>query len=456
MKSLISLIFLFSIATCSFAQAPQKMSYQAVIRNSSGTLVTSNTIGMRISIIQGSVFGASVYVETQTTSTNINGLASLEIGTGNVVVGSFSGINWGAGPFFIKTETDISGGTNYNIIGSSELLSVPYALFSANSTPGPQGIAGPAGPQGPAGIFAPGTAIGEMLYWNGSSWITIAPGISLPGNQVQTLGFCNGVPTWGPCPAILPTLTTTAISSISGFSAISGGDILNDGGAPITSRGICWSTTPSPTLTNSILNNGSGIGLFTSTMTGLMQNTTYYVRSFATNSVGTSYGNQLIFSTTVSTIGQQYMGGVIAYIDASGQHGLIAAPSDQSTGVFWHSSNSGIAGASGISIGTGNTNTNSIQLAYGLEINAAKICYDLILGGFSDWYLPSKDELNQLYINRVAIGGFINSGYWSSTEGPTNINPYATFQYFTGDASSGIQGETYKNSLFPIRAVRSF
>ena len=534
----------FNTTTCAWVisgqQAPQKMSYQAVIRNSNDSLLISTQVGMRISLVQGTPSGTVVFSETQTATTNANGLVSLQIGMGTAVTGAFACIDWAAGPYYVKTETDLSGGTNYTIISSNELLSVPYALFSANGPTGAQGPAGPqgpigltgpqgiqgetgatgatgaqgiqgetgatgaqgpqgiagingndgatgatgpigltgadgtpgatgpqgvagtngndgaTGPQGPQGTFPPGTVAGEMNYWNGTAWVTVAPGISLPGNQALTLSFCNGVPTWGPCPAVLPTLTTTAISSISGFSAISGGDILNDGGAPITSRGICWSTTPSPTLTNSILNNGSGIGLFTSTMTGLMQNTTYYVRSFATNSVGTSYGNQLIFSTTVSTIGQQYMGGVIAYIDASGQHGLIAAPSDQSTGVFWHSSNSGIAGASGISIGTGNTNTNSIQLAYGLEINAAKICYDLILGGFSDWYLPSKDELNQLYINRVAIGGFINSGYWSSTEGPTNINPYATFQYFTGDASSGIQGETYKYSLFPIRAVRSF
>ena len=139
------------------AQAPNKLSYQAVIRNSSNALVSSQPIGMRISILQGSASGASVYVETQTPTTNANGLASIEIGGGTLVSGNFSTINWANGPYFVKTETDPNGGTNYTISGTSQLLSVPYALYAAtagNNTPGPQGPAGPTGntgPQGPAG-----------------------------------------------------------------------------------------------------------------------------------------------------------------------------------------------------------------------------------------------------------------------------------------------------------------
>ncbi len=112
------------------AQAPEKMSYQAVIRNSSNKLVTNQQVGMRISILQGSASGNVVYQETQTPTTNTNGLASLEIGTGNVVKGDFSSINWTNGPYFIKTETDPAGGTNYNITGTTQLLSVPYALHA--------------------------------------------------------------------------------------------------------------------------------------------------------------------------------------------------------------------------------------------------------------------------------------------------------------------------------------
>ena len=146
---IITLVYLL-IGTTIFAQAPQKMSYQAVIRNTSGTLVTSSSVGMKISILQGST-GTIAYSEIQTASTNANGLVSLEIGAGTVVSGTFGGINWANGPYFIKTQTDPTGGTNYTIVGSSQLLSVPYALFSANGTPGPQGPQGPIGPIGLTG-----------------------------------------------------------------------------------------------------------------------------------------------------------------------------------------------------------------------------------------------------------------------------------------------------------------
>ena len=159
--------FLFAafvlFATAVFAQAPGRMSYQSVVRDGNGALVANNPVGIRISVIQGSVFGASVYVETHTATTNANGLASLAIGGGTAVFGNFGAIDWANGPYFIKTETDPSGGSNYNIVGSSELLSVPYALFAANGgTPGPQGPEGPAGPQGPQGLTGPQGATGPQ------------------------------------------------------------------------------------------------------------------------------------------------------------------------------------------------------------------------------------------------------------------------------------------------------
>jgi hypothetical protein len=134
MKKIYSVIgvFLLTINVC--AQAPQKMSYQAVIRNNNNALLTSTTVGMKISVLQGSSAGIPVFVETHTQSTNANGLVSLQIGTGTIITGTFSGINWAAGPYFIKTETDPTGGTDYTIAGTNELMSVPYALFSANGT----------------------------------------------------------------------------------------------------------------------------------------------------------------------------------------------------------------------------------------------------------------------------------------------------------------------------------
>jgi hypothetical protein len=146
-----------------FAQAPQKMSYQAVIRKSNNALVQSLPVGMKISILKGSATGTPVYVETQTATTNANGLVSLEIGTGTAITGTFAAINWANGPYFIKTETDPNGGTAYTIAGTNELMSVPYALFSASGTPGPQGptgLTGATGPQGLTGATGPQGPIG--------------------------------------------------------------------------------------------------------------------------------------------------------------------------------------------------------------------------------------------------------------------------------------------------------
>jgi uncharacterized protein (TIGR02145 family) len=152
----------FLIHTFCLAQSPNKMSYQAVIRDNSNALVSNQIIGMQISILQGSANGTSVYVETQTPTTNANGLASIEIGGGNLISGNFANINWANGPYFIKTETDPTGGTNYTITGTSQLLSVPYALFSGN------GIVGV-------------SSTGDTLYLGNGSHIFV-PGISAANN----------------------------------------------------------------------------------------------------------------------------------------------------------------------------------------------------------------------------------------------------------------------------------
>jgi len=126
MKPVFTLLLATALAASAWAQSPQKMSYQAVIRNSSNALVTNQSVGMRISILQGSATGTTIYVENQTPTTNANGLVSIEIGG----YPGFDAINWASGMYFIKTETDPTGGTNYTITGTSQLLSVPYALYA--------------------------------------------------------------------------------------------------------------------------------------------------------------------------------------------------------------------------------------------------------------------------------------------------------------------------------------
>ncbi len=164
MKKVITILAAFILVASLWAQSPEKMSYQAVVRNANNELVVNSNIGMKISIVQGSEDGTEAYVEIQTPISNANGLVSLEIGSGLVVSGTFSTIDWLNGPYFIKTETDPMGGTFYTISGTSQLLSVPFALYaktSGSSIPGPQGPpgnegeAGPAGSQGPVGPEGP-------------------------------------------------------------------------------------------------------------------------------------------------------------------------------------------------------------------------------------------------------------------------------------------------------------
>ena len=266
-------------------------------------------------------------------------------------------------------------------------------------------------------------------------------------------------------PATLTTLTlptlaeTTAVTSITGATASSGGNITSNGGASITARGVCWSTTTSPTADDSKTSDGSGSGIFTSDITGLTATTTYYVRAYATNSVGTNYGSEVSFTTAtpLPAIGGSYQGGVLAYILVSGdpgynasvQHGLIATTSDVSAS-YWGCLNIVISGADGIVIGTGNQNTLDIVAGCATAGIAASLCNDLTSGGYSDWYLPSKDELYKLYLNQGLIGGFSSAEYWSSTE----ESGYNAFVVNFG--SGNMTGKAKVDAVKPSRAIRSF
>ena len=133
MKKLITMTIMVLAVAVAMAQAPEKFTYQAVVRNASNQLVSSQAVGVRISILQGGINGDLSYMETQTAVTNTNGLMTLQIGGGNVLQGIFADIDWANGPYFLKSEIDPNGGTDYSVTSTQQLLSVPYALYAKDA-----------------------------------------------------------------------------------------------------------------------------------------------------------------------------------------------------------------------------------------------------------------------------------------------------------------------------------
>jgi hypothetical protein len=328
-NTLLIFSFLFTLGY-SFSQSPEKMSYQSVLRGTNNALVTNQNVFVKISILQGTISGTSVYVETHSTSTNSNGLISLSIGGGTLVSGSFSAINWANGPYFVQMEADPTGGTNYTISGTTQLLSVPYALYAKTAGTILGSASGPAPTVttvAPTNVLATTVNTGLTIQDNGNEFI-LASGLcygTAPAPTINNSVFSiSGTWTGNTLTNLAPstqyyarafatnsngtnygnqisfttisgnvTISTNPITSVTDSSFVSGGNITSDGGAPITQRGVCWSTTnTNPTIgANNYTNNGSGTGSFSTNNYNKTPNTLYYVRAYAMNAVGTFYGN---------------------------------------------------------------------------------------------------------------------------------------------------------------------
>ena len=247
MKKISSLIASVLFAFCLQAQAPLSFSYQTVIRNSSNELVVEQTVGIKISILQGSPNGSEVYAETHEPLTNSNGLAALEIGGGSLLSGNFATINWANGPYFLKSETDPNGGINYTITNTSQLLSVPYALYSSSSN-------------------------------TANTATTAGNGVPAGGTHGQVLTNCNGVLTWttaGQCPEIIVSLNCSSATNggtlIQGVPAV---DVSSNvpytgiggtyNGQTVSSSGVTGLTA---TLAPGSFANGAGVLTYTITGT---------------------------------------------------------------------------------------------------------------------------------------------------------------------------------------------
>lgn len=345
MKKIITVCAVLLMTASVFAQAPEKMSYQAVVRDGSNALVSSTAVGMQISILQGSASGTAVYVETQTPTSNANGLVSLEIGSGIVVSGTFANIDWANGPYFIKTETDPTGGTSYTITGTSQLLSVPYALHAKTA----ETVTGTITETDP--IFGASVASGitgtDTTNWNNKQdQLTAGTNITIVGNTISATGGSS-----------------------------------ND----------------------------------------------FY-------------------------LGQDTLGGIVFYIyigSDGNQHGLIVNKNESTA--QWQSS------------GTTTNATRSWDGAHntGLMTSSPASTYvnGLTDGGFTDWYLPSIDELSILWQNRFHANNALNAGgftllsntafYWSSTE-------YGASGAFNCSFGNGFAYSNLKADTYSVRAVRAF
>lgn len=255
----------------------------------------------------------------------------------------------------------------------------------------------------------------------------------------------------------LPTLITTAITGITITTAISGGAVVTDGGASVTARGVCWGTSTGPSvLLSTKTTNGTGTGTFVSNITGLQPKKKYYIRSYATNSAGTAYGNEYEITTDMLEIGDSYAGGKIAYLllpgdvgyTSSVQHGLVAATSDISGSLPFGCSATSV-GSTGTSIGSGESNTATIVSACGTG-TAAYQCSNLTMNGYSDWFLPSLNELRKMFDSRAAVGGYASSQYWSSSQYST------TNAWFVEFGGSGGYSSSTKSTTKKVRPVRKF
>ena len=423
MKKFSPLVMFLICSYVAFAQTPEKMSYQAIVRDANNTLLEDKLVGIQVSILQNSETGSEVYIETHSVVTNMNGLVALEIGTG-VTSYDFSSIDWSNGPYFVKVETDPNGADNYSISGVSQLMSVPFALYAKASGNG----------------------------------ITTSQADAIVTNTAKT-----GI-TSDQADAIVANTTKTGITTDQSDAIVTNtaktGITTDQAGAIVTNTAKTGITSDQ---SDAIVANTAKTGITSDQSDAIVANTTKtgitsdqsdaIVANTAKTSITTDQTDAIVVNTAkislpsggnegdiLKIINGEYvwvgettyqlntfyseLGGYVIDINSDGTHGLVVAMQDQGFGNWYDATN---------------------------KINDPDN-HDSDGGKFRDWRLPSKRELiliYQVYLNSNPLD-LLSTTYWSSTE----------FNYLKAWCHVISSNSKYYDSkygaTFDIRAVRSF
>ncbi len=421
-------LFLTSICFTLFsifglAQTPEGINYQAVIRTTSGTLVANSSVAIRVQIKQTSSTGTVVYSERQSVATNPYGLVNFVIGSGTVLSGSFSSINWATGNYWVSLAVDFSNGTNYLDYGSQRLMSTPYALYA--KTAGVQlnqwryGAVVPAAALGNVGDFYLDTATGNVYYKSATTTWALTGNIKGPTGATGPQGVAGPTGLTGPTGATGPQ----GVAGPTGAQGPAGATGPAGAAGP---QGVAGPTGATGAQGPTGATGPAGVGSFT-----------HYL--------GEAFGGGVIYHLWKDNLGQE--------------HGLIVDITDLSLNETW-SNITGNQVGSAQSTWNGLGNSNAIVAQPGHVSSAASLCLNSTNGGQTDWYLPSIDELSVLWQNRFivnkslsSVGGStplpITGTIWSSTE----WNYMYAWMFGFTDASSSF---AVKTNAMSVRAVRTF
>jgi len=466
MKNLFVITTLLLISAISFGQTPEKMSYQAVLRDSGGNLLPNQVVGMQISILQTTASGTAVYAETQNPTTNVNGLVTLEIGAGNIVSGDFTSIDWSAGPYFIKTDYDLTSGTSYTISGIGQFLSVPNAEHAKNGVP------------------TDGTD-GQILMVNSSGeaeWITMLK-VSTFYADTDGDGFGDIYSTY------------VAVSAPSGYVSANTDCDDTDGntypGAPelcddkdnncngAVDEGLPFTTYYADADSDGYGDPDNTISTCDGAPTGYLTNnsdcddTNVAINPVATEIARDGKDNNCDGTVDEGFLGQLRDGGVVFWVDpADNTHGLVCGFNDYYSIKQWgcyQTDLPNVPNVTYICCQAHNPNGPGAEIGDGKN-NTDKIIEDCTGGDTAanaartfgpEWFLPSIKELKEMYSKRYIINtaSTANGGtafkwdyYWSSTEESAQESWSINFH----GSGSGYFDPIGSGTLNLVRPIRAF